>query len=83
MPCTVAESSLTTEPIVCLDSQQESSFSVPAHGLQQEGKYIPCEVTKGVFFFFFLWFPGNISTGVKQEVSSVSSHGPESGASAQ
>ena len=28
-------------------------------------------------------FPGNISTRVKQEVSSVSSHGPESCASAQ
>lgn len=28
-------------------------------------------------------FPGNISTSVKQEVSSVSSNGPESCASAQ
>lgn len=42
--------------------------------------YVSCKVTKGVFFGVF---PGNISTGVKQEVSSVSSHGPESGASAQ
>lgn len=48
--------------------------------LQLEAKYISCKVTKGVLFGVF---PGNISTSVKQEVSSVSSHGPESGASAQ
>lgn len=64
MPCPTTE-----RPLRVFILNKRMFFFVQLHGLQQEGKYISCKVTKSVFSVARV-FPGNISTSVKQEVSS-------------
>lgn len=68
----------------CSDLNKGLGFDIKYYSLQQWVQYnmnrISCKVT---YSCLLCMFPGNISTSVKQEVSSVSSHGPESCASAQ